>query len=69
MGAGSGWASALLAQIVGENGNICAIERIPELCEFGKQNIAKYRFIEKGIVDFVCGDASRGYSKKPRLIK
>ncbi|MEK7624493.1 MAG: protein-L-isoaspartate O-methyltransferase [Patescibacteria group bacterium] len=64
VGAGSGWASALLAQIVGENGNICAIERIPELCEFGKQNIAKYRFIEKGIVDFVCGDASRGYSKK-----
>lgn len=64
VGAGSGWVSALLAQMVGEAGNVCAIERIPELCEFGKRNIAKYRFTEKGIIDFVCGDASKGYSRK-----
>ena len=64
VGAGSGWVSALLAQVVGENGRVYAIERVPEICKFGKQNIAKYNFIEKGIVNFVCGDASKGYFKK-----
>ncbi|OGG43749.1 protein-L-isoaspartate O-methyltransferase, partial [Candidatus Jorgensenbacteria bacterium RIFCSPLOWO2_12_FULL_42_11] len=63
VGAGSGWVSALLAQIVGEKGRVCAIERVPEICKFGKRNIAKYDFIEKGIVNFVCGDASKGYLK------
>ena len=28
VGAGSGWVSALLAQIVGEKGRVCAIERV-----------------------------------------
>ncbi len=64
VGAGSGWVSALLAYIVGEKGKVCAFERIPELCEFGKKNVAKYNFVEKGIVDFFCGDASKGYSKE-----
>lgn len=64
VGAGSGWVSALLAQIVGEKGRICAIERIPELCEFGKQNIAKYNFIGKGVVEFICGDGSKGYQSE-----
>jgi len=64
VGAGSGWVSALLAQIVGEKGKVIAFERIPELCEFGRKNIAKYNFIEKGIVEFFCGDASKGYSKE-----
>lgn len=63
VGAGSGWVSALLAQVVGEKGKVLAIERIPELCEFGKQNLAKYNFIEKGIVELICGDASKGYAK------
>jgi protein-L-isoaspartate(D-aspartate) O-methyltransferase len=61
VGAGSGWVSALLAQIVGEKGKIVAVERIPELCEFGRKNAAKYNFIEKGIIKFVCADGSRGY--------
>ncbi len=71
VGAGSGWVSALLAQIVGEKGRVCAFERIPELCEFGKKNVAKYDFVEKslpagrqGIVEFFCGDASKGYPKE-----
>jgi len=64
VGAGSGWVSALLAQIVGEKGRVCASERIPELCEFGKQNAAKYNFVKNGIIEFFCGDASRGYPKE-----
>src|SRR3989344_867492 len=34
IGAGSGWQTALLAEIVGPKGQIVAIERIPKLCRF-----------------------------------
>jgi len=43
-----------------DQGRVFAIERIPELCEFGKNNIAKYNFIEKGMVRMVCADGSAG---------
>lgn len=61
VGSGSGWTSALLAHIVGKEGKIIAIEIIPELTEFGKNNVEKYNFVEKGIVRFVCADGSKGY--------
>jgi protein-L-isoaspartate(D-aspartate) O-methyltransferase len=77
IGSGSGWTSALLAYIVsgGLNlkfkiqkaklkGKVIAIEVIPELMEFGKKNVAKYNFVEKGIVEFICGDGSKGYQKE-----
>ncbi len=38
VGSGSGWTSALLAHIVGKTGKIYAVERIPELVEFGREN-------------------------------
>lgn len=63
IGAGSGWQTALLAYCVSHQckpGKIFAIERIPELMEFGERNVAKYNFVEKGIVNFVCGDGSKG---------
>jgi len=47
-----------------QNGKIIAIEIIPELMEFGKENMAKYSFIEKGIVEFICADGSKGYIKE-----
>lgn len=64
IGAGSGWTAALLAHIVSggkKNGKIIAMERIPELAEFGKNNVAKYNFIKKGIAQFICADGSKGY--------
>lgn len=64
IGAGSGWQTAMLAHIVGERGRVFAIERIPELAEFGKKNTAKYSFIDKGIVEFLCADASKGLEKE-----
>ena len=87
IGAGSGWTTALLAYIVGDErnksdrghkgykGKVIAIELIPELKEFGEKNVAKYNFlaphrtrsgagIEKGIVEFLCADGSRGYPKE-----
>jgi protein-L-isoaspartate(D-aspartate) O-methyltransferase len=64
IGSGSGWQTALLAHCVQPNGKVFAIDRIPELVEFGKKNVAKYNFLEKGIVEFVCGDGSRGFEKQ-----
>jgi protein-L-isoaspartate(D-aspartate) O-methyltransferase len=64
IGSGSGWTTALLAEIVKEEGKIIAIEIIPELKEFGEKNVAKYNFIEKGRVEFICGDGSKGYPKE-----
>jgi len=64
IGSGSGWTTALLAEIIGPKGKVIAIEIVPELKEFGEQNVAKYNFIEKGIVEFICADGSKGYEKE-----
>jgi protein-L-isoaspartate(D-aspartate) O-methyltransferase len=61
IGAGSGWTSALLAHCVADTGKVYAIERIGELCEFGKNNVAKYNFIKKGIEEFICADGTKGW--------
>jgi len=44
VGSGSGWTTALLAQIAGEKGRVFGVEKIPELVEFGRRNLAKYKF-------------------------
>ncbi len=67
VGAGSGWQTSLLAHIVShdnDKGRIIAIEIIPELCKFAEKNIAKFGFLEKDVVKFICGDASSGYSEE-----
>jgi len=38
IGSGSGWTSALLASITGDSGHVFAVEKIPELVVFGKEN-------------------------------
>ena len=63
VGSGSGWTTGLLAHIVGKNGKVTAMEKIKELCEFGKKNVAKYDFIEKGIVEFYSESAENGFPK------
>lgn len=64
IGAGSGWTSALLASIVGKKGKVVAIDIVPEVAEFGIQNLAAYNFLSKGIVKYVCQDGSKGYEKE-----
>lgn len=64
IGSGSGWTTALLAQIVGKEGKVTAVERIPELKGIGENNIQRYNFINKGIIEYICGDGSVGYKKK-----
>lgn len=38
VGSGSGWTTALLSHLVGPKGQIYAVERVPELVEFGQEN-------------------------------
>lgn len=78
VGSGSGWTSALLAHIVsgGElneklktkneklKGKIIAVEVVQELKEFGEKNVAKYNFINRRVVEFICADGSKGYEKE-----
>ena len=42
VGSGSGWQTALLAEIVGTKGQVYAIELIRNIYEFGKGNLEKY---------------------------
>lgn len=71
VGSGSGWTSALLARLVSGGGlkskiqgRVIAIEIIPELKKFGENNVAKYSFVKKGIVQFFCADGKLGYEKQ-----
>jgi len=64
VGSGSGWQSALLAQIVGKNGKVFAIERIPELKELGEGNIEKYKFVSEDRVECLAMSAEKGLPEK-----
>lgn len=50
IGSGSGWTTALLSYIVGEEGSVTGVERIDELIEFGNKNLQKYSFKNSKIV-------------------
>lgn len=60
IGSGSGWTSALLAEIVGDEGRVFGMEIIKDLKRFSEKNISKYNFIKKGIVKIFCADAYKG---------
>ncbi len=67
IGYGSGWQTALLAEIVGKTGRIFAIELVPALCEFGKTNVEKYpELIER--VEFFCKNAVSGLPETAKTI-
>ena len=57
IGAGSCWQTAILASVVGKKGSVCAVERISELYEFGRSNLAKYSFKN---ISFLRADATKG---------
>lgn len=77
IGSGSGWQTSLLAYLVSQKakpadlagespklggaGHVTALEIIPDLCEWGRQNVAKYNYIKKGIVEMHCQDGRGGY--------
>ena len=47
-----------------KEGRVIAIEVIPELKEFGEKNVSKYNFIKKGIVNFICANGRKGFTKE-----
>ena len=49
VGAGSGWTTALLAALVGEDGAVYGVEIVPELVSWGKENLSKYNFPQASI--------------------
>lgn len=61
IGFGSGWTSALLAEIVGQKGKIYAVEIIPEIFRFGKKNVENLGYQN---VEFFQTDASGGLIEK-----
>lgn len=50
VGAGSGWTTALLAEIVGKEGQVLGTEIVKPLAQFGQKNLAKYHFAQARIV-------------------
>jgi len=50
IGSGSGWTTALLAYIAGDNGFVIGVERVGELVEFGRENLNKYGFKNAKII-------------------
>ncbi|MCD6248655.1 MAG: protein-L-isoaspartate O-methyltransferase [Hadesarchaea archaeon] len=61
IGAGSGYNAALLAEIVGEEGEVYTIERLKELADFGRRNLEKTGY---GEVKVILGDGTLGYEEK-----
>ncbi|MBU1075390.1 protein-L-isoaspartate O-methyltransferase [Patescibacteria group bacterium] len=57
VGSGSGWQTALLADIVGDQGHVYGIERIAELKDFGEKNARKYNFVN---ITVTHGDGTKG---------
>lgn len=58
IGAGSGYQAAILAELVGEEGKVFTIERIPELAEMARKNLEKVGLSDRVVV--VVGDGSKG---------
>jgi len=44
IGSGSGWTTAMLAESVGPKGRVYSVEIIPQMLEFAKHNLKKYRY-------------------------
>lgn len=64
IGAGSGWQTALLAQIVGPAGHVIALERITRLADQCRLNLSRYNFIQEGIVEVHAQNAQAGVPAK-----
>ena len=50
VGSGSGWTTALLAEVVGEKGRVWGVERMPGLVAFGRENLRKYDYPQAQIL-------------------
>lgn len=58
VGAGSGYNAALLAEVVGKDGRVVSIERVPALVDFSRENLRRAGYSN---VSVVLGDGTLGY--------
>ena len=65
IGSGSGYLTVALSKMTGDTGQVVGVEHIPELYEFGIQNVKKHHsnLIESGKIIFVNADGRKGYKK------
>ncbi|MDP3947327.1 MAG: protein-L-isoaspartate(D-aspartate) O-methyltransferase [bacterium] len=61
IGTGSGWVAGLLSELVGKNGRVISVERIPELSQTANEHLASYGFIKRGILSLEIGDGTKGW--------
>lgn len=61
IGSGSGYNAALLAEVVGERGEVVTIERIPELARIARENLQRLGYSRVLVVE---GDGTLGYQKR-----
>jgi len=62
VGAGSGYNAALISHIIGPKGKVLTFERVPELIELAKKNLAKIGSPKN--ISLYVGDASCGYKEE-----
>ena len=62
IGAGSGWQTALLAFLVGIRGKVTSIEKINQLVEYARSNLARFINLQS-IFTVLHGDGKEGYYK------
>ena len=60
IGAGSGYQAAILKELVGKNGLVVDVERIPELADYARANLEG----AKCDVEIFIGDGTLGYPEK-----
>jgi protein-L-isoaspartate(D-aspartate) O-methyltransferase len=67
IGSGSGYLTAVLANLVGPSGSVIGIDHIQPLVDMGKNNMNKSeegrRMQETGQVKFVTGDGRKGWKE------
>ncbi|KAA8622688.1 Pcm Protein-L-isoaspartate carboxylmethyltransferase [Pyrenophora tritici-repentis] len=67
IGSGSGYLTAVLANLVAPNGSVIGIDHIQPLVDMGKQNMQKSeegrRMLDSGQVRFVLGDGRKGWAE------
>ncbi len=62
IGTGSGYQAAVLAEIVGDEGHVYTVERIPELADMAWRNLERTGYAKR--VTIIVGDGSQGYREK-----
>jgi len=62
VGAGSGYHAATIAEIVGEEGHVFAIEYVDKLVEIARSNLDRAGYAKR--VTLVQGDGSLGYAER-----